>query len=308
MRRLNYPYSILRFAPSMRCNFTCSYCTHFEYQLNIKEKGQPTRIPWKEQPPEVWIKHLERLRPLRNLRIIIGVGEPTIYSGIEEVVNSLTYPTSLYTNASNLAIKKIRRFVPRRDLSLYVSFHPTGMSIENFIENAKYLQKTFNIIDFHSVPHPGSEEVLAESQIKAAEQGVILRVDHPFTAWNDERLYFYDDHGGDQARFRDRFAGRLNGETKDVMCKVSTNHFENNMSMVYPIAPNGDVYVCWRYFLAGSTEGILGNFFDEDFKYTDEYFACSKYGDCNICSWDNNIIDKATGRQLDNDTVERVYV
>ena len=303
MRRLDYPFTMLRFAPSMVCNFACSYCTHFEYQKDLKEKTR-----WEEHPPEKWLRFLGRIKPVRKLRVIIGVGEPTMYKGIEEIVNGLTCDTGLYTNASNMAMKKIKRFKQRDNLSLYVSFHPSGIKIGDFIRNAQWLQEHMNIIDFHGVPQPGSQERLEKARDECGKAGVTLRIDHPYTAWTNERLYFYDDAGGDQARFRDRFAGRLSGETKDVLCKVSHNHYENNMSMSYPIAPNGDIYICWRYFLAGSKEGILGNFFDEDFAYKDEYFECSKYGDCNICSWDRNIIDKATGRQLDNDIVQRQYV
>lgn len=303
MRRLDYPYTMLRIAPSMRCNFKCRHCTHFQYQKDIREKTQ-----WEEVPAETWLKHLGRLRPLRKLRVVIGVGEPTLYDGIEKIINGLTCMTMLYTNASDAAMEKIRLFLPRPGLSLYVSYHPNGMSVGSFIEHAKWLRNTFNIMDFHSVPYPGREDELVKAKETMAKHGVNLRIDHPFTAWVDERLYFYDHFGGGQARFRDRFAGRLTGETKDVLCKISVNHFEDNMSMSYPIAPNGDIYVCWRYFLAGSKDGILGNFFDESFEYTDDYFECSKYGDCNICGWDRNIIDKATGRQLDCDTIARMYI
>ncbi len=305
MRRLDYPYTMLRIAPSIRCNFesTCTHCTHFAYHKNIKEKTR-----WKEVPPETWLKHLNRLKPLRHISVILGVGEPSLYRGIEKIVNGLNVTTGYYTNASDLAMEKIRKFTPRKTLALYVSFHPAGMSVENFIENAKWLQNTFNIMDFHSVPYPGREEELVEAKKIMAEQGVNLCIDHPFTGWADEKLYFYDNAGGDQGRFRDRFLARNTQDTKDVFCKVSANHYMGNMSMAYPIAPNGDIYVCWRYMLAGSKEGILGNLFDESFEYNDDFFECSKYGDCNICGWDRNIIDKKTGQQLDCDTIARVYI
>ena len=307
MRDLEYPFTMLRIAPSMKCNFNngkiCPQCTHFRYHRDLMEKTS-----WAEVSPDVWLKHLARIKPLRSLRVVLGVGEPTMYDGIEEIVNGLSCKTLFYTNASDFAMKKIRRFMPRSTLGLYVSYHPLGISAENFVENVKWLQNTFHIIDFHAVPYPGRENRLDEDKEMMAKHGISLRIDHPFAAWDNNRLYFYDHVGGDQPRFKDRFAGRLSGKVRDVLCKTSVNHFENNMSMSYPIAPNGDIYVCWRYFLAGSKDGILGNFFDEDFKYNDNYFECSNYGDCNICSWDRNIIDKKTNRQLDCDTIVRAYV
>jgi hypothetical protein len=231
-----------------------------------------------------------------------------MYDGIEEIVNGLNCKTLFYTNASDFAMTKMRRFMPRTTLGLYVSYHPLGISAENFVENAKWLQNTFRIIDFHAVPYPGRENTLKEDKKMMAKHGIDLNTEHPFAAWDNNRLYFYDNTSGDQPRFRDRFGARFTGETKDVFCKTSANHFEDNMSMSYPIAPNGDIYVCWRYYLAGSGEGILGNFFDEEFKYDDSYFRCSKYGDCNICSWDRNIVEVKTGKQLDCDTIARAYI
>lgn len=303
MRRLKYPFTMLRIAPSLRCNFNCKHCTHFQYQKDIREK-----TVWEEVPPETWIKHLHRIEPIRDIVVIIGTGEPTLYKGISKIVNALSCLTSFYTNASDVAMKEIRKMKPRSNLYMYCSYHPTGISLKNFVKNAKWIKKTFNVMNFHAVCYPEVKEALEEDKRKMAESGLTLEINHPFTAWLDGKLYFYDDFGGDQPRFRNRFAGHLTGETRDVLCKVSANHAANNMSMSYPIAPNGDIYVCWRYFLAGSSEGILGNFFDEEFEYKDSYFECSKYGDCNICGWDRNIIDKKTGVELDNDLIQRVYV
>jgi radical SAM protein with 4Fe4S-binding SPASM domain len=78
--------------------------------------------------------------------------------------------------------------------------------------------------------------------------------------------------------------------------------------MGYPIAPNGNIYTCWRYILERSEEGILGNFFDEDFQFNDDYFECKHYGDCNACGWNKNIIDKETGKQLDTDVIGWDYL
>jgi len=306
MRQLIYPFSILRIAPSMRCNFKCKYCTHFDYQMDIREKTE-----WEEVPPETWIKHLRRLKPTRGwggICVIIGVGENTLYEGLSRIINVLHCRTNLYTNASDTALPELREIVPRSGFCVYVSYHPASIEINNFIRNAKWIQERFNVLDFHAVPRPGIEGHLEEDKKIMAEHGIDLKINHPFTGWVGDKFYFYDNMGGNQPKFRNRFLGRNSKETKMVRCKVSANHVSANMSMSYPIAPNGDIYLCWRYFLAGSKDNILGNFFDEDFQYDDSFHNCSNYGDCNICSWDRNIVDVATGRQLDCDTIERIYV
>jgi len=152
----------------------------------------------------------------------------------------------------------------------------------------------------------GNEKRLLNDEPILAKSGITLNMDHPLTGWFDDQLYWYKALIN-EPRFADRFAGRINGKRKTVFCKVSANHTTIS-SMVYPVGPDGSIYACWRYMLNSSDEGILGNFFDEDFEYNDSYYECKNYGDCNICSWDNNIIDKETGKQLDLDTVNRVYV
>ncbi len=302
MRRLDYPYTNLRIAPSIRCNFACTYCTHFEYQKSLIEKRKP------EVEPEVWIKHLSRLNPLRPLTVIFGTGEPTQYKGISKIINSLPqWKTLLYTNASNPTLKELRLIKPRDNFLVYVSYHPHHMKIDDFAENSKWIKKTFKVIDFHGVKFKKNEKVLAEAKTLLAKHDIDLNLEHPLVGWFDDKFYWYDNLVQEK-RFADRFAGLTDlSKRKTVLCKVSANHIAG-ASMVYPIGPDGSIYACWRYMLNSSDEGILGNLFDEDFVFEDKFYECKNYGDCNICSWDNHIIDKETGRQLDIDTVDRVYV
>lgn len=300
MRRLDYPYTNLRLAPSIRCNFSCTYCTHFEYQKDLIQKRK------QEVDPDVWIRHIARIHPLRPLTIIFGTGEPTLYKGLADVINSIEHKTLLYSNASNITMREMGRIKPRDNFLVYISYHPTGISAENFAENANWIKDRFGVIDFHGVPHSDNKERLAKDEAILARHGIILNMRHPLTGWFDGSLHWYGSLVN-EPRFADRFAARTDGKTKTVFCKVSANH-ANPGSMVYPVGPDGSIYACWRYMLNSSDEGILGNLFDEEFQFNDNYYECKNYGDCNICSWDNNIIDKKTGKQLDIDTIERVYV
>jgi len=114
MRKLDYPYTILRPAPSIRCNFSCPYCTHFEYQKDLIQKRK------QEVDPEVWIESIGRLNPLRPLTVIFGTGEPTLFKGLSEIINSIKHKTLLYTNASNITMREMKLIKPRDNFIVYV--------------------------------------------------------------------------------------------------------------------------------------------------------------------------------------------
>ena len=275
MRQLIFPYTNLRISPSLRCNFNCEYCTQFKYQKDLI-KGRP----FTEVSPDVWIKHIGRIKPTRQFRITLGSGEPTLYQGISDIINSFSYYTLLYTNGSDATLKELKKTKARDNLFLYVSYHPMSISCENFMENAKWIKSTFKVMDFHCVPYSRNKKRIVRDKKLFKKQGLTLNTNHPLIGWFDGELYFYD-FQKDEPRFRDRIISRLGGDKKTVFCKMSHNHTPYTPVMSYPVAPNGDIYICWRYLLARANEGILGNFFDEDFQFSDGYLECPNYGDCN---------------------------
>lgn len=304
MKPLIYPFSVLRVIPSFRCNFNCAYCSCTKYQEDLCQTALYTK---EELDKDKWIERLKTIVPQRlPLVIIFCAGEPILYKGFSDIVNSLDkkdWRTFVYTNLSML--KETREITPRKNLWFYVSYHPTGIKRDVFIKNAIELQSSYQILDFHGVPAPEQVDILRQDAREMAKNGIHLRYEeHPYMVTRPNEYGFYGKIG-EMPKFKNRFASRVSGvPMKTVYCKTSFNHHTAGRSgLSYPVAPNGDVYTCWRYMLNHSKEGILGNFFDDDFEFTEDYYECKYYGDCNGCAWDKNIIDKETGRQIDTDVV-----
>lgn len=304
MKPLIYPYSVLRAIPTFRCNFDCVYCSCSKYQEELCRISLYTE---EELDKDKWIERFQTLEPQRlPLLIVFCAGEPPLYKGLADIINTLdkkNWRTSIYTNLSMM--KEIRKMTPRENLYFYVSYHPMEMKREVFIRNAIELQASYRVLDFHAVPAPEQVDILREDAREMAKKGIHLKWrEHPYIITKQNEYGFYDEIG-EQPKFKNRFASRISGvPMKTVYCKTSFNHHTGFRSgLCYPIAPNGDVYTCWRHMLNHSKEGVLGNFFDDEFEFVDEYYECNYYGDCCACAWDKNIVDKETGRQIDTDVV-----
>lgn len=306
MSKLIWPNSRLRIALSFRCNFKCDYCSIDKFQENLCN----TRSYHKEEfTADQWIKRLADVVPSRPLSIIFGCGEAGLFPGIGDLVNSISrFGTHVYTNASTKAMEGLLQIKPRDSLGMYISFHPTGIDIDEFIENAKILKEKYILFNIHTPNAPSVRDRLPNMIKKLVSAGLKVSSHHPYLESTKDFYNFYDELG-ELPKFKNRFASRTFGvPEKTVYCKTSFNHYEGCNTMSYPVAPNGDIYWCWRYLFEHSKEGIIGNFFDKDFKFTDDYFECNHYGDCNMCAWDRNIIDKETGKQLDTDVIGWEYI
>lgn len=306
MSKLIWPNSRIRICLSFKCNFRCDYCSiqHFQEDLcNVSDYRK------EEISTEKWVRRIRDVVPSRPLLFIFGAGEAGILPGIDEISNNIKHETHVYTNASNPAMKGLLKIKPRNNFGFYISFHPTQIDVDEFIANAKRLQKEkYNLLNIHIPAAPSVVKILPELIRKMVAAGLPVSPHHPYLTAEPGDYQFYDELG-ELPKFKNRFASRAFGKPKKtVYCKTSFNHANNCNTMSYPIAPDGNIYWCWRYLFEHSKEGIMGNFFDEEFQFKDEYFECDHYGDCNMCAWDRNIIDKETGKQLDTDVIEWEYL
>ena len=303
MSKLIYPYGILRLFFSLRCNFDCGYCS-MKCQRDLWRGDEFAK---EEVTPDVWNRALERLEPTRGLIVLPCNAEPPIYKGCAEIINVglQRFITQLYTNLSNESRDEIAKMKDRSALSFYVSYHHGQIDLDEFIENAQWLQANYNVINFHSPMYPGFKDAILEDAKKMKAKGVILDTTHEYLGEYKGKLYYSYLEGGKW--IEDRLASRYGkppAPKRKVLCKTSYEH-DSFFSRSYTVAPNGSIYTCWRYLYNHSDEGILGNFFDKDFQFNDEYFECEHYGDCNLCAWHKDIKDAETGEQLDSDTTER---
>src|SRR4030067_635413 len=162
-----------------------------------------------------------------------------------------------------MAMKEMRKIKKRDGFLVYVSYHPSGIKVDNFADNAKWIQDTFGVIDFHGVPFKGNNARLTKDKEILAKHGIDLNINHPLVGWFNGEFNFYGKLA-EEPRFREPFAARNGGQKKTVLCKSSFNH-ANGPILGYPVGPDGSIYTCWMYMLNSMEEAILGNFFVEEF-------------------------------------------
>lgn len=278
---------------------------------NQKDLWKGDEFAKDEVSPDEWIKTFKRLEPTRGLVVTPCNAEPAIYEGCAEIVNKGLdrFQTHFYTNMSTESRKEIERFDKRDNLAFYVSYHHGQIDVDEFIDNAIWLQENYNVINFHAPMYPPFKQQILRDAARMKERGVILDTTHKYLGlYKDKMHYSYLLDGKKEPGdwIKNRLANRLEGKPKkDVLCKTSANH-DSFYSRTYTVAPDGDIYTCWRYLYNHDKTGVLGNFFDESFQFKDEYFECSEYGDCNICAWHKDIKDAKTGEQLDVDIIDKV--
>ena len=299
MADLIFPYKILRLCFSLECNFKCTYCTMC-CQKDLYRGGEYAA---EEVSSDVWVKALKRIKPTRDMVVVPCNAEPAIFKGCADIVNCIPHlEMSLYTNCSTESLQEIKKMKPRDNLQFYVSYHRGQIPLEEFVENGKWLKNNFNVADFHAPEYPPIKKQLLEDKKKMEGLGIDLKADHPFLGWHNGKFHY--SYLGEGAWIKKRLASMVHGEPmKTVLCKTSFDH-KSYFSQGCTVAPNGDIYTCWRYLYTRDRAGVIGNLFDEEFQFKNEFIECPYYGDCNPCTWHKMIIDKKTGDILDNDITE----
>lgn len=306
MSKLIYPFGVLRVFFSLRCNFSCGYCS-MRSQPDLWKGEEFTKD---EVAPDQWIRALERIESKRRLVVTPCNAEPAIYEGCHEIINKglNRFHTQFYTNLSTASREEIARFDKRDNLSFYVSYHTGQMDIQEFIDNAKWLQANYNVINFHAPMYPPFKQRIERDAVIMKEQGVLLDTTHEYLGMYKGKMHYsYLLEGKKEPGewLTKRMANSLEGKPKKkVLCKTSFDQ-DSYFSRAHTVAPDGDVYTCWRFLYNHDKRGVLGSFFDPEFQFKDEYFECDQYGDCNICAWHKNIKDPETGEQLDIDTADK---
>jgi organic radical activating enzyme len=86
--------------PTIKCNLRCDYCSVINAN-KYYDVDYPTPPPYKEMPPEYWMKVIKRVKP--DLITFTG-GEPGLYKGLAEVVNYAVKQGILIQILSNLTV------------------------------------------------------------------------------------------------------------------------------------------------------------------------------------------------------------
>lgn len=251
---------------TFRCSGNCPYCI----------QGGINRNVYNEVEPNQWIEYISSM-PIDRVGLIGG--EPTLYDGFKELVESLA-KTKLVTVTTNLHSKLFEDFgefvVWARNYNVRwnVSYHPSVISIDRFINLVRTMRINGLWVDqVASVLTPELEfslKTLCESNIGFWLQTCTYRdssgVLHP-TREELERYGACETYIYDYDRYNFLCGGNKN---IDVVCHTGK----------LLVDPEGDAYRCHRDLY--NRDNSIGNVFDQS---VHPEMVCHNIGDCNPCDY-----------------------
>lgn len=123
-QNLGFQWYIIAF-PCWRCNLKCPYCAYSPkpQQGYVDVYTGQSKIYMDELPPRDWIRFLS---PFENSLIEICGGEPLLYNGLPQIIESL-HSTSKYAMTSNTTqLKTIFKLDPNNCYCWTASYHPSS--------------------------------------------------------------------------------------------------------------------------------------------------------------------------------------
>lgn len=256
-QEMNYIAGFLTFA----CTLRCTYC--------INHHGGDL-VKGRRMSPEEWTRGLNRLVTRPDLPITLQGGEPTVFKGFYDVVNSIRAdsPIDLLTNlevnsqefASLINPARLRREAPYA--SIRVSYHKNQSNREALLQRVSWLQKQGFHIGIWIVDHPGYREHTEETIVMAQKLGIDIRKKEFLGPWGGKiygTMRYPDAVNSRQLRFCD--------------CRTSE----------LLIAPDGCLFRCHSDLYANRTS--IGHILDPGLRSQDLYRwrTCDVYGKCNSC-------------------------
>jgi len=264
-------------APQKLCNFNCSYC------VSIGDYAKSNKTNW-NNPEELegfkkivnWIGE----RPFKIGLRLGSLGEPFTSEDFLDQVSWLTNKKNikfveLLTNGSLLkqGLPKLKNKEANfKKLSLWITYHPSQISIEKFIDNVRLAQETYEcFVIVNGVIFPDNIEHIKSLKKVADKYNLRLNLDLgydpliPATSngvsdigksipilQHYPNLNFLLDLGANDMILKTNILSMK--KPKDQLCSAGHNYI--------CIAINGDVYPCSRYFVLKKNK--LGNILENE--------------------------------------------
>lgn len=266
--------------PLWKCNFKCPYCTGWKETNALEFQPLNTLIT-------VWDNVFHKI-PYTEIDLHLTGGEPTIYPNFFELLKYFITKVSkihVCTNLSFNAHDFLNLKIPPDRISLHATFHPSCISIDDFIENLILLKKY--------IINDTVEFVADENNLKNQEL-IIKKINDCKIKAKILFLKFVKQDFSDKDTFikKNNFSGTLNSDNEIKMIKKIRDEQKLNISdyesfekfslgkkcsagykSIY-IMPNGNIRKC------SMDSTYLGNIFDCDINIYTEPQICTQ----KVCS------------------------
>lgn len=241
---------------TLSCNFSCTYCiTRFSPDFDFS---------YSHLSADCWTNFFNSIDGISD--IVFNGGEPTLYPGFPEIINSLR-PLRLIaigTNYSDLATTALLKISPRDELILDGSFHPRSISHHDISRNLLRLQDAGFKVRVHALNYPGFKT--------------------PPSTWIRDFKF----HGIEA--FLQQYEGFWGGTLRPKPSKVpacsleGTSTVKCSRSIYTPIGPDGTVYFCHYLMYSHRALPFIGHIFDHQISFPTS-ITCPHYGWCSPCDW-----------------------
>lgn len=225
---------LLRFVPTMRCNFNCPYC--FEGD----SAKRPKETMFDKHSPDEWIEAMKQFADY-DIEIYMWGGEPFLLDGTYEVLKAWLAMDNVLTGCrvdTNLFFAdKIAERCPNSKLKLNCSYHMQYHTLDQQFEKIKKLKDLDMVGMMNFVASEYNLTKLREDYgmsvhdliNKFAEIGVFVNIAGDFTYANNEKYEKYDEY----MRFITQFISPeewrfLRGDTKIRKCDAGKCFFTVN--------------------------------------------------------------------------------
>lgn len=245
---------------TLDCDAQCTYCiTRFAPDHNLS---------FTHLYPQAWSSFFNSIEGVED--IIFNGGEPTLYPGFPDIVNSLPALKliAIGTNYSHRATLVLLDLHPRSELIIDGTFHPGFISHDAISQTLLILKSAGYRVRVHLLSHPSFKRRPADWVHDFTIQGIDAFIQGYEGFWQD---LFYP------------------VPSKRAPCGMqSRSQVRCSRSIYTPIAPDGRVFFCHYLMYSQTDVGVLGNITDTEILFPD-YLDCPHYGWCSPCDWPRSV-------------------
>jgi MoaA/NifB/PqqE/SkfB family radical SAM enzyme len=258
------------------CNFRCTYCVSINDYAKSNTKDWPDEERERFDQIVGWIAD----RPFRVSVRLATLGEPFASRPFLSRAAWLSARPNvdfveLVTNGSLLKrrLEQLDREGDISKISLWVTHHPSEISVARFIDNARFAQEKYNcFVVVNSLLFPDNEAAILELKSAAEQAGLRFNLDlgydpltpHAVHSNVDEMVPVLRQGGDGLARAVELGADPELLELSMLAMRDLRNQTCSAGHKYFYIGIRGDVYRCSRY--QAMDKNRMGNVLDDDFE------------------------------------------